>query len=272
MTLRLTLRKALSPNDYVRQGAQAYNRSAGLPPIVEGHNVKVDENRARRIADAYDAMPSVGTDPETHQAYSALGREIQAQWDHAPRGMGIHFEPWTQEGQPYNNSQEMMQDVGQNRHLYFFTGGEPHPFLGAPGPDGLSLNDKFRAVHDLFGHAAEGYQFGPRGEENAWLKHSQMFSPQAQRAMTSETRGQNSWVNFGRHNYHPQTGEYLNVPAPERPYAEQKAVLLPPEFSDWQSVLRGAQAPQPSPSMPTAAAGGTPQPMQRGFALVFRKA
>lgn len=34
------------------------------------------------------------------------------------------------------------------------------------------MNDKFRAIHDLFGHAGEGYGFGPRGEENTWIKHS----------------------------------------------------------------------------------------------------
>jgi hypothetical protein len=60
-------------------------------------------------------------------------------------------------------------------------------------------NDLFRAVHDYFGQAVEGNQFGPAGEERAWLKHVSMFSPLAVKAMTSETRGQNSWVNFGPH-------------------------------------------------------------------------
>src|SRR6476659_2128677 len=91
---------------------------------------------------------------------------------------------------------------------------------------GYSINDKFRAVHDYFGHCAAGYGFGPRGEENAWNAHSQMFSPDARRAMTTETRGQNSYVNFGRHNY-GDDGRYLNIRPAERPYACQKAALFP---------------------------------------------
>jgi len=50
--------------------------------------------------------------------------------------------------------------------LYFFQGGDPHPLLGKVDPaTGLSLNDKFRAIHDLFGHAAEGYGLAPAGKK-----------------------------------------------------------------------------------------------------------
>lgn len=51
-------------------------------------------------------------------------------------------------------------------------------------------------VHDVFGHAILGNQFGPKGEEVAWGIHSKMYSPDAAVAATSETRGQNSWVNY----------------------------------------------------------------------------
>jgi hypothetical protein len=123
------------------------------------------------------------------------------------------------------------------RHLYFFQGGDAHPLLGRVDPaTGLSMNDKFRAIHDLFGHAAEGYSFGPRGEENAWIRHSQMFSAEAQRAVTSETRGQNSWVNYGRHNY-DSCGNHSNRPLAVRPYATQKAALLPTEFMDFKLAI-----------------------------------
>jgi hypothetical protein len=83
----------------------------------------------------------------------------------------------------------------------------------------------FRAVHDYFGHAKEGVGFGPRGEENAWRQHSAMYSDAARPAMTSETRGQNSWVNFGPH------GEANRANPEDTHYAEQKAGLLPPEFN-----------------------------------------
>jgi hypothetical protein len=47
--------------------------------------------------------------------------------------------------------------------------------------------------------------------------------------MTTETRGQNSWVNFGRHNYDAE-GNDLHIPATEKPYATQKVDLLPQEM------------------------------------------
>ena len=130
----------------------------------------------------------------------------------------------------------MFSDVEKHLHLYVFVGGSPHALLGYADPTRLSINVKFRAVHDLFGHAAEGYQFGARGEENAWLVHSQMFSPLAQKALTTETRGQNAWFNFGRHNYN-HDGNRLALAPSQKPFAKQKIALLPNEFTNWQGVL-----------------------------------
>ena len=71
----------------------------------------------------------------------------------------------------------------------------------------------FRAVHDIFGHVAQGHDFSEPGEESAWNVHRQMMSPEAVPAMTTETRGQTSW--FFNHGGKP--GEF----------AEQKAGTLP---------------------------------------------
>jgi hypothetical protein len=209
--------------------ANTYNETRGLPPVTHGY-VAVDDARAGAIADAYDAMPDDDRDnPQVRDAYAALAREVSDQWDHVVAS-GMRFTPWTQPGQPYKDSKEMAADVKQHKHMYFFTGGEPHPLLGAHDPvTGLSINDKFRAIHDYFGHAAGGYGFGPRGEENAWLSHSQMLTPAARRALTTETRGQNSWVNFGAQNYHPD-GTPKHIPPAERPFARQKVALLPDEY------------------------------------------
>lgn len=215
-------------NATVQAEARRYAVAHGLPPVTHGY-VEVDQARAGQIADLYEALPvDDQQNPAVRAAYEALGREVQAQWDSAT-AHGMAFEPWTKAGQPYQTSTEMAADVREHRHLYFYTGGDPHPVLGAKSAGGLSLNDKFRAVHDYFGHAAGGYGFGPRGEENAWRAHSQMFSPDARRAMTTETRGQNSWVNFGRQNYDAQ-GHFKDVPASKRPYATQKVALLPDRF------------------------------------------
>jgi len=153
------------------------------------------------------------------------------------REIGIVVEPWPGRGEPYQNSVEMCCDVETRRHLFFFTGGEPHPFLSSFDMGmGVSVNEQFRVVHDVFGHAAGGFGFGPRGEENSWLIQSQMFSPLAQRALTTETRGQSAWFNFGRHLY-DKNGVLLHMVASERPFARQKVALLPLEFTNWQRVL-----------------------------------
>jgi len=55
--------------------------------------------------------------------------------------------------------------------------------------------------------------------------------------MTTETRGQNSWVNYGEHlrtgpeGRIPQKGEPGYVPLQDRPFSDQKVMLLPEEFS-----------------------------------------
>lgn len=201
---------------WLRDGIQAYNKRVGLPPVVEGHNVPVDEERAGRIATEYVLLPSY--DKQAELAYATLHLELLRQVRFIVSKLHIHLEAWEQPGEPYANSKAMQADIRDNKHLYYFTGGETHPMLGR------KVNNIFRAVHDVFGHAAEGYGFGPRGEENAWLHHSQMFSPLAQEALTTETRGQNSWVNFG---------PYKHLPASERPFAEQKCALLPEWVTDW---------------------------------------
>lgn len=82
-------------------------------------------------------------------------------------------------------------------------------------------------VHDYFGHVKEGVGFRADGEENTWRAHSSMFSPLAQRALTTETRGQNSWVNYGPH------GESnRKAGAAETHYADQKVGLLPEWVSE----------------------------------------
>lgn len=209
-----------APNKYLRAGIRTYCAAHGRS-VVEGHYAPVSP-LAGSIAREYGRLPKVSA--AARVAYLALAREVREQYEYARDALGVRMEPWAQAGQPYATSAAMCADVRDNRHLWYFTGGEYHPYLG-------EYNTVFRAVHDLFGHAAEGYEFGPRGEENAWIHHSMMFSPLAQRALTTETRGQNCWVN---------AGPYAALPASERPFAEQKAALLPEWATDWQTALKGA--------------------------------
>ncbi len=229
-------------NVFLQAGAQIYNKRNGLPCIIQGMYGPCDETQGKAIANAYDALPLYDLSTiEVCIAYTLFAVEVCEMFAFATQTLGITVEPWRKEGQPYKNSAEMCTDVERNLHLYVFVGGTDHALLGYADTSRLSVNVKFRAVHDLFGHAVEGYQFGARGEENAWLVHSQMFSPLAQKALTTETRGQNAWFNFGRHNY-DHDGNRLALSPSQKPFAQQKIALLPDEFTNWQCVLTSSLA------------------------------
>jgi hypothetical protein len=211
------------------------------------------------IFDAYaQSMPDVleqagakSYDDLLEKAYRQLAKETSDQFDRLPVSMSFHK---SGEGN-YKGAKEMASDVHGNDHLYVFQGGDKHDFLNQVDPrTGLNENEKFRAVHDLFGHAVQGNEFGPLGEEKAWGIHKQMYSPLAQLAMTAETRGQNSVVNYTPLNAKLKAEvsqlREIQMEAKRRgdtqrynlategikdafqgfQYAPQKAILLPPEY------------------------------------------
>lgn len=86
----------------------------------------------------------------------------------------------------------------------------------------VKANDLFRAVHDAFGHGLEGAGFRARGEENAWQAHVRLFTGSAVGAITSETRGQNSWLNYG-----PNGESNRTAKVEDTVFADQKTGLMP---------------------------------------------
>jgi hypothetical protein len=243
----------LSPGASPEDVAAKYAESKGLPPPAAHEPVKVDPEFAKNVADAYDVMKHNPSDPRVKQAYDALARETADQFYYIKAHTGLQTEPWTGEGQPYKNSTEMMKDVKENNHMFYFptesgygeagaaAAGADHPLLASvpTGPDGkpgeMPYNDMLRIVHDYIAHAKGGHQFGPNGEENAFIEHTKLYSPDAQAALASETRGQNSWVNFGKHMRDAEgnllaKGDKGYLTPQQRPFAPQKAGLLPPEL------------------------------------------
>jgi len=242
------------PNPETKKISSSYRKKAGIR-TPEGKPIEtLDVERSKKIADAFDELKSDPKDLETNRAYRAMADETLDQFDEI-QGAGYKVEIFTGEGEPYKNSAEMIQDLQRNKHLYIFStesgfGKEitqamrdEHPLLEFSGVNDVNgkpllVNDVFRFVHDFFGHSERGNSFGPLGEENAWDVHARMFSPLARRAMTTETRGQNSWVNFGPQMRNPD-GSFKQIPLKDRPFAEQKVGLLPEEFSK----IEGEKAP-----------------------------
>ena len=131
-------------------------------------------------------------DQLTEAAYRQLADEATQQFDRLPVSMTYH-----QGELEYPTPSAMLRDVLGEGNLNVFRGGDPHPYLSEVDPvTGLTGNEKFRAVHDYFGHGTRGTTFRPGGEETAYASHHQMLSPLAQMALLSETRGQNSLVNY----------------------------------------------------------------------------
>ncbi|WP_247674540.1 hypothetical protein [Micromonospora sp. C51] len=216
------------PVAYVCRGARRY--APGTPSQAYAR-VRLDPVVGAAIADAYVAAPQ--RDERAYAAYAAFCRETVRQY-HLLVGRtefgGLGVTVRIVDEDPYPDVASMIDDVRQRRLKVFASAasGNPHPYLS----DGE--NDMFRAVHDVFGHAASGRGFDRHGEEAAWLKHSTMYSPLAVRAMTTETRGQNC----------AQIFRYGG-----RRFAEQKAALLPRLFSD-PRLVRAAVAAEASRLVP----------------------
>lgn len=227
------------PIGRLKDMAAEYMRDAGLPYDPPTTYAKIDKGRAKEIADAFDAEKHTPDDPHVKAAYGAMIKETLAQWE-ALKKTGLKVE-WVKPGMkdPYALSPRLAAlDVSMNNHwwgfptdLGFGSGPELHgnPLLEKTGEviDGREVvaNDVFRIVHDMMGHFKEGNGFRAEGEENAWRSHSAMYSPLAREAMTNETRGQNSWVNFGPHGETNRTADSEHTV-----FAPQKIGLLPERF------------------------------------------
>jgi hypothetical protein len=190
--------------------------------------IKAADN-ANDMGRTYDNLVSDPTNPAVISAYTKLVEESRRQYDYMVNDLGIKIEYVTED--PYNivkggesvpSSKLMMEDVLNNKTLKVRDsaidfGEFPHPLLT------VEENNIFRAVHDFFGHAASGRGFLADGEEAAWVSHSSMFTPEARRAMSTETRGQNSWRNAPGLGYNEKTKKYS--------YPPQKAALFPEEYT-----------------------------------------
>ena len=205
-----------------------------------------------RISDAYEAMRlNALDDPMVRRAYTELADELLEQFDALP----VKVEILSGQGEPYKSSKEMRNDVLTNNHLFIFgtdaaTFGpegivyNDHPLLRDSGRLDINgrpmlYNDLLRAVHDYYAHTMTEAQFGALGEEAAWANHMEMTrSPWARLALTSETRGQNSYVNFGPNAEHNKTNKENTI------FAPQKVDLLPVEFAKTGNPELDAQMDQ----------------------------
>lgn len=242
----------IPPSSLAKQSAIARTHELALSDSPE-YKDAVFSAYARTMPDVLEQAGAKDYDDLMEKAYRQLAKETDAQFQALPFNFSYHRGG---EGN-YSGTRELLEDIHGNRHMYVYQGGDKHDFLNkVDDVTGLNENEKFRAVHDAMGHAIYGNEFGPLGEEKAWAIHQQMYSPLARLAMTAETRGQNSLVNYSPLNVNIKEEvaklRELQVEARRRgdregeriateairdafsgfQFAPQKSILLPPEFVD----------------------------------------
>ena len=167
-----------------------------------------DSSHDALVVAAYEHLQA-----ETDQLFYALVRSD------VPRPVRVVF---TRCREPYVCDAELIAAVRTSGVLEVITAAVSseriHPLLGCEvgGPF-----DRFRALHDLIGHARTGFGFGLQDELAAWLTQARLHGSLARRALATELLA----INCARS---------VMAAAPA-----QKAVLLEPELvrRDWARVL-----------------------------------
>ena len=225
--------------------AEAYANQSGIDYKRQGEYVSVDPKFAERISDAYEKMPHAPNNPVVKAAYADLIKQVADQYA-ALVDNGYKFYFFDETNDPYDgNPWNAMRDLRENQTMavyateagygddIFLGNTDDNPMVEDTGlmwpsgsldgpPKRVLANDLFRAVHDTFGHGLEGAGFRARGEENAWQAHARLFTGDALKALTSETRGQNSWLNYG-----PYGEQNKNASVVDTIFADQKIGLMP---------------------------------------------
>lgn len=237
------------PIPQVEAAARGYAESKGRPYEVAASFAPLDTERSKRIAAAYEAMQHDPHNPDVRRAYDAMMEETLGQYQ-ALKNKGFEFR-FNEPGQdPYKASPALgYLDMRDNGRLSVFPTLEGFgsgakltreeiansPLLTDSGEKfgdrPALMNDIFRVVHDAFGHNGPGNPFfrGP-GEDRAFGHHQILYGPGSHPAITSELRGQNSWVNYG-----PHAEANKGASGADTIYADQKVGILPPWT--WQEGL-----------------------------------
>ena len=212
----------------IRDAARKYLIDRGVTPHEGGRNYLLDDDLGQRSAQAYRDLPDLpyettgrrptitqinrastelkprpeGVDQRTYDAFQDFTIETRAQWDHmvkpkAKGGLGLKVIVSRKEN-PYPTAEALRADVAKGQ-LRVFGGASDHPLMTN------EQNVMFRAVHDVFGRAADGFEYGARGDLNAAIRHAQMYSDTGRAAMLTETYGTSSWANYSDEVFDPPT-------------------------------------------------------------------
>lgn len=163
--------------EYIRQGSWNQHWADQLEPIAK----------------AYAQAPSF--DPMAAAAWKELADDCVARAEQLKQQVHVEI---TDDPAPYSTPQELFEDVSKHQHLLVSQAASEHPVWT---PEQVIA---FRIVHDILGHSAAGGDFGWTGENLATAAHMPYLSPNAQRALFTETVGQRAYNHFYKGYGHPK--------------------------------------------------------------------
>lgn len=205
-----------------QSAASRYMQGKGLGEYTPVPADRQDNpRRSLATAKAYQEAQDAPESPTIRKSYEAMRQAVNDQYEFMTKpedqgGMGISVSVHDKDpydfgwsgGDDKSSRKALEEDVQKNKHL---------KILGTKATGGHAYfsdeeNDRFRAVHDVFGHTAVGGSFSRHGEEGAYESHKQMFPPEAHEALTSETRGQNTYLNYGPGTFPDQSKKLIGLP------------------------------------------------------------
>jgi hypothetical protein len=235
--------------DYIAEGSARWRAEHDLPePKVDLTEVPAPLEKADAVARAFETAADQSDDPRVQAAFAEFKRQNDEMWDFATRpesegGLGIKVDFWTNLDEtqfgvgPYADATAQAEDLRANHHIYLEHG------LG--GDHGATMTDdeydRFRAVHDIFGHAGIGGGFDRHGEYQAYLAHSSMYEGDGRRAMASEYHGVNTAVWAGAPGS-PGTGKSILLPEE----------LIPNPFGPTGDIIAASAVQVPTPAQQKA--------------------
>lgn len=179
----------------IQTGVRVDNHSAD--PAHHGSRVaerRVDPALAREVAAAYLDAPA-RPDPLTAAAYARLVTESDgffASLTSPDQPAPVHV-VFSRCPVPYRDAGELIASVTGDRVLEVTTvaaeADRRHPLMDSG--EGQAY-DRFRAVHDILGHARLRLGFDRDGEFATWLSQERLHSPLARQALATELHGQHS--------------------------------------------------------------------------------
>lgn len=204
---------------FIADGMSRWREMKGLPePQVAINEVPAPRVKGDAVARVFEEMPDMAGDPRVQEAFTEFKaqNEEMYQFMTAPveeGGMGVKVEFWTDPNPanfgngPYADASAQAEDLRQNRRIKLESG------LGGAHDATMTVSeyDRFRAVHDVFGHAGIGSGFDRHGEYQAYLAHASMYTGDGHRAMASEYHGVNTSV-WGGEPGSPGTGKSVLLP------------------------------------------------------------